>query len=272
MVILQLESLDRAAITPGGTPALQRLWDGATHGLVDPLRTSVSGSSSADFQLLTGLRPGAGVPVYKLPWDGDGSGLPSHAASRRFGFHAYHGNDREFWNRGPFFAAMGASFHALEDIPKTEFSRWGLADGDLFRYAARRIRDAGRAVHFLITLSTHAPFDLVDPAAHLDGATQRTRYFQSVAYLDGVLGKFLAEQPRDGTTLVVLYGDHTSNLFGSTAAEGELPVPLILGRLAADGSLAPLAWRGSPVHALPGTYEFPSVHRYLEDCLDASAP
>jgi hypothetical protein len=271
MVILQLESLDRDAITPDGTPVLQRLWDGATHGLVNPLRTSVSGSSSADFQLLTGLHPGAGVPVYKLIWDGDGSGLPAHAASRRFAFHAYHGNDPQFWNRGPFFAAMGASFHALEDIPKTEFSRWGLADGDLFRYAAGRIRSAGRAVHFLITLSTHAPFDLVDPAAHLDGATQRTRYFQSVAYLDGVLGKLLEELPREGTTLVVLYGDHTSNLFGS-ATSGELPVPLILGRLAPDGSLAPIAWHGSPVRALPGTYELPAVHRYLEDCLDASAP
>ena len=272
MVILQLESLDRDAITPDGTPTLQRLWDGATHGLVDPLRTSVSGSSSADFQLLTGLPAGGGVPVYKLAWDGDGSGLPARAASRRFAFHAYHGNDAQFWNRGPFFAAIGASFHAMEDIPKTEYSRWGLADGDLFRFAAGRIRTAGRAVHFLITLSTHAPFDLVDPAAHLDGATQRTRYFQSVAYLDGVLGKFLEALPRDGTTLVVLYGDHTSNLFGSTPAHGELPVPLILGRVAPDGSLAPLASHGRPVRALPGTYEFPAVHRYLEDCLDASAP
>ncbi len=271
MVIIQLESLDQEAISPDAAPTLLRLRNGATHGLVNPLRTSVSGSSCADFQLLTGLRAFAGVPVYRLIWDGDGSGLPAYAASHRFAFHVYHGNERQFWNRGPFLSAMGANFHALEDIPKTEFSRWGLADGDLFRYAAAHIETTGRAVHFLITLSTHAPFDLVEPAADLDGATQRTRYFHSVAYLDGVLSKFLEALPREGTTLVVIYSDHTSNLFGSLGADAEPAVPMILGRLAPDGSLAPLSWRGRPVRALPDTYEFPALYRYIKDCLDASA-
>src|SRR5712691_10199391 len=127
MVIIQLESLDQEAISQEATPTLLRLRNGATHGLVNPFRTSVSGSSSADFQLLTGLRAFAGVPAYRLTWDGDGSGLPAYAASHRFAFHVYHGNDRQFWNRGPFISAMGATFHALEDIPKTEFSQWGLA-------------------------------------------------------------------------------------------------------------------------------------------------
>lgn len=268
IVIVQIESLDREAITPEGTPNLLRLWNGATSGLVNPLRTSVSGSSSADFQLLTGLRPLTAVPVYRLAWDGDRSALPAYAAKRGFSFHAYHGNDRHFWGRGPFFDALGVRFHTDESIPQTEPSRWGRADGDLFRSAAARIRERRPAVHFLITLSSHAPYDLVDPAAHLDGATVKTRYLESIAYVDHALGTFLRQLPRDGRLLVALYGDHTSGLFESGE---EAPVPLILGFLADDGSLAPLATGGHAVHRLPGIFELPALHRYLEACLDASA-
>ncbi|HET9753761.1 MAG TPA: sulfatase-like hydrolase/transferase [Myxococcales bacterium] len=270
MVVIQVESLDQEAIARDVAPTLFHLWSGGTHGLVRPLRTSESGSSSADFELLTGLRPLAGIPAYRLAWDGDASGLPAYAASRGFAFHAYHGNDRHFWNRSPFFSAMGADFDGIEAIPQSEFSRWGRADGDLFRYGAARIRQTGRAIHFFITLSTHAPFDLVDPAAHMRGATQLERYQRSVAYLDAALGGFLGALPREGPTLLAIYGDHSSNLFSSAGA-GEPPVPLILGRLAADGVLAPLRRSGAPAGPLPEVYELAALHRYLKECLDASA-
>lgn len=271
IVIVQLESLDLDALTPAATPNLFRLWEGATRGLVNPQRSSVSGSSSADFQLLTGLRPVSAVPVYRLPWDHDESGLPAYAASRGFAFHAYHGNDRHFWNRGPFLAALGARFHSSETMPETEYSRWGRADGDLFRYANQRISPAGRAVHFLITLSTHAPFDLVEPAAHLEGASPRARYDLSVAYLDAALGSFLRALPKDGATLVALYGDHTSGLFDSRGEDGERAVPMMLGLLGAEGSLAPLNSSGRPAREIGGVHELPALSRYLKDCLDASA-
>jgi len=271
IIIVQLESLDREALTPEVAPNLAHLWVTATRGLLDPLRTSVSGSSSADFQLLTGLRPLTGVPVYRLPWDRDKGGLPAYSASRGFAFHAYHGNDRHFWNRGPFYSALGADFRSSESIPATEFSRWGRADGDLFRYGAAQAQRSGRAVHFLITLSSHAPYDLVDPAAHSEGASVKARYLQSIAYLDAALGKYLQALPKDGTTLVALYSDHTSSLFDSSGATEEAAVPLMLGLLAPDASLRPLARDGRPVQALPGTYELPALHRFLKGCLDASA-
>ncbi|HZJ52524.1 MAG TPA: sulfatase-like hydrolase/transferase [Myxococcaceae bacterium] len=269
MVLVQVESLDRDALTVA--PVLTGIWQTATHGLVTSDRTSVSGSSSADFQVLTGLRARSGVPVYRLGWDGAGQTLPDHAAALGFRFHAYHGNDRNFWNRGPFFSAIHASFHSAESIPESEFSRWGRADGDLFRFAAARIRQEQRAVHFLITLSTHAPYDLIIPPGPLERAPVKTRYLASVSYADAALGKFLHALPRDGTTLVALYGDHTSGLFEKVGAD-EPPVPLMLGTLAPDGSLAPLSARGQPIQELPGTYELPALHRFVQSCLDASAP
>ncbi len=264
VVLVQIESLDRDAVTAEGTPYLFGLGQTATVALLNTMRTSVSGSSSADFQLLTGLRPRAGVPAYRLQWDRDPSGLPAYAAARGFAFHAYHGNDRHFWNRGPFFAAAGVRFHSAESIPETEFSRWGRADGDLFRYAATAIRTEGRAVHFLITLSTHAPYDLVQAAGSAD---VKTRYLRSMAYVDAALGTFLRQLPNGQTTLVGLYSDHTSGLFDSAE---EVPVPLILGRLAADGTLAPLARAERPVHEIDGTFEIAALHRFVKDCLDAS--
>jgi phosphoglycerol transferase MdoB-like AlkP superfamily enzyme len=270
MVIVQVESLDVEALGPEVTPALLRLQESATRGLVNPERTSVSGSSSADFQLLTGLRPLAGVPVYRLEWDG-GDALPAHAAARGFTFHAYHGNDRNFWNRGPFFSALGVDFQTSESIPETEFSRWGRADGDLFRHAAARIRQQRRAVHFLITLSTHAPYDLVIPPGPGEGGPVKTRYLRSMRYVDGALGSFVRSLPTDGTTLVAIYGDHTSGVFDAGNAGEERAVPMVLGLLQPDGALAPLSRQGRPVHALPGINELPALHRFLEDCLDASA-
>jgi hypothetical protein len=271
MVLVQVESLDREALTPETAPALTAIWQRATRGLVSADRTSVSGSSSADFQLLTGLRARSGVPVYRLGWAAAGDTLPEHAAARGFAFHAYHGNDRNFWNRGPFFSSIHASFHSAESIPVSELSRWGRADGDLFRFAAARIRQEGRAVHFLITLSTHAPYDLVIPPGPLEHAPATTRYLASMRYTDDALEKFLRGLPTDGTTLVAIYGDHPSGLFEKSGAEEE-PVPLMLGTLAPDGALAPLSARGQPVQELPGTYELPALHRFVLGCLDASAP
>ena len=271
VVIVQIESLDREALTPDVAPVLTGIWQTATQGLVTSDRTSVSGSSSADFQLLTGLRPRSGIPVYRLGWDGAGQTLPDHARARGFRFHAYHGNDRNFWNRGPFFSAIDADFHSSESIPESEFSRWGRADGDLFRHAAARIREERRAVHFLITLSTHAPYDLVIPPGPLEHAPVKTRYLASMSYADTALGKFLRDLPREGTTLVAMYGDHTSGVFESAGAADESPVPLMLGVVTADGSLGPLSAGGRPVREMAGNYELPALHRFVVSCLDASA-
>ena len=271
MVLVQVESLDREALTTETAPALTAIWQSATRGLVSADRTSVSGSSSADFQVLTGLRARSGVPVYRLGWTAAGDTLPERARALGFGFHAYHGNDRNFWNRGPFFSSIRASFHSAESIPASEPSRWGRADGDLFRFAAARIRQEDRAVHFLITLSTHAPYDLVIPPGPLEHAPVGTRYLASMRYTDAALGKFLRDLPRDGTTLVAIYGDHPSGLFEKPGAE-EAPVPLMLGTLAPDGALAPLSARGQPIPELPGKYELPALHRFVLGSLDASAP
>jgi hypothetical protein len=118
VVILQIESLDHEALTRDVAPVLTAIWQSATRGLVSSDRTSVSGSSSADFQLLTGLRPRSGIPVYRLRWDGAGRTLPDQAIARGFRFHAYHGNDRNFWNRGPFFSALKADFLSSNPSPR----------------------------------------------------------------------------------------------------------------------------------------------------------
>lgn len=270
LIILQVESLDLDALRPEVTPSLLRLWESATRGLLNTQRSSVSGSSSADFQLLTGLRPLSGVPVYRLEWDG-GESLPSHATQRGFKFHAYHGNDRNFWNRGPFFSAMGMDFQSSESIAETEFSRWGRADGDLFRHAAARIRREPRAVHFLITLSSHAPYDLVIPPGPMAHAAVETRYLRSIGYVDSALGSFLRSLPTEGRTLVVIYGDHPSGVFDAGSANEESAVPLMLGLLEPQGTLAPLSSQGTPIRTVAGIRELPAVHRFLEDCLDASS-
>ena len=170
LVVLQIESLDLEALRPDVAPVLLRLWESATRGLVNSaahvglreLERGLPACSPVSGRCRASRSTGSG-------WDHGLESLPAHAAARGFTFHAYHGNDRNFWNRGPFYLrAREWTSRASESIPETEFSRWGRADGDLFRYVAARIPAERRAVHFLITLSTHAPYDLVIPPGPLE--------------------------------------------------------------------------------------------------------
>lgn len=90
--------------------------------------------------------------------------------------------------------------------------RWGVRDREMMRVAADRLlAHEGKIFQFIITLSSHSPFDFIDPEDEeiAPGAEyRRWRYFNSIRYADRALQDFYERVPEG--TLLVIYGDHES--------------------------------------------------------------
>ena len=97
---------------------------------------------------------------------------------------------------------------------------WGVSDKDLFRLDpvdAAADRENKKLCHFMVTMTSHSPFNLIDiPEQELYPGTSDAgeRYMNSMRYLDSALRDYIQALPK-GTT-VVIYGDHSAGLHGGT--------------------------------------------------------
>lgn len=221
LLILQLESLDYQALRHrvGGKPVLpflERLTGQVGVLLLEPNHSGSSGSGGSDFQLLTGLRPLCPKPAYtlnRLDWN---DALPRHLRQKGIPFIAIHGNEATFWGRQEPFARMGMEAFLDQDrILPLRDARWGVSDRATFRKALAVAQERpGPLALFVITLSSHAPFDLVPPKA-FPGTSTQERFFNSIAYLDECLAGFFSALPAREPWTVIMYGDHASRLPGA---------------------------------------------------------
>jgi len=248
VVFLQVESLDLAVIDfridgREVSPNLNRLWRQSLRYAVQAPKGT--GSSDADFRALMGKPPSRDVPTYKIP------GYPYEGSFverlKGLGFEAWalHGVTGEFFNRRPAYEKM--PFDALvfreellaERVSTTE--AWAIDDGELLGTTATRVAEAeGRVFALVITATSHIPFPLA-PAQRVffpSDASPHYAYFDSIHYVDGVIGRFVEELPR-GTT-VVIYGDHISKIknpevgYEQRLRDGEGCVPFLILETGAD--------------------------------------
>ena len=95
-----------------------------------------------------------------------------------------------------------------------KMSSWGVRDADLFQLSNRKMRqDRGPQFHFIITLDTHAPFDLItdgEKEIFPHSKVWQENYFNSLRVLDNGLRAYIESLPAG--TLVMLYGDHTAGV------------------------------------------------------------
>jgi len=138
---------------------------------------------------------------------------------QRHGFHtvALHGNDGGFFNRRANFERMGFDeIWFKEDFEGrgVKYNYWGVRDAELLNLSCREIQQAAQPqFHFIITLDSHAPFDLIDDQEKqiFPGASAwRENYFNSARVLDGLLRNYVQSLPAG--TLVILYGDHPAGV------------------------------------------------------------
>jgi phosphoglycerol transferase MdoB-like AlkP superfamily enzyme len=139
-------------------------------------------------------------------------------------------------------------------------------DAELFQLSSRELRQAtGPQFHFLITLDSHAPFNLMDNEEKQifpDSQVWRENYFNSARLLDGLLRDYIESLPSG--TLVILYGDHPAGVdYGDfhPARKGSAEyVPCILH---VCGASAPLRTCCSASASLPSDLRILDIENFL---------
>jgi hypothetical protein len=175
------------------------------------------GSADMDYAVLTDGTPSTRIISYDIPGLTYSNALP--AFLQKSGYHtvALHGNDGGFFNRRNNFERMGFDeIWFKEDFkdPAVKRSGWGVRDEELFKLSSKKMREDSRPqFHFIITLDSHGPFNLIrddEKQIFPHSRVLEENYFNSVRVLDGLLRDYVESLPAG--TLVILYGDHTSGV------------------------------------------------------------
>lgn len=214
LVAIQAESLDYRIVDflyqgKEVTPFLNSLKEKSIFIKLDPHHYGGCGSSGADYQLLTGRLPLKNYPVFRIEGLEFEECLPATFRTRNIDSYAYHGHFGAFFNRDSVFARMGFErFHDVSEFSEID-SRHGVSDKLFFRESARKIEESPGpgSFHFLITLSSHGPFNLVGNH-RIQGRSKTARYLSAINYLDAALREFITSSR--GRNLFVIYGDHAS--------------------------------------------------------------
>lgn len=192
--------------------------------------------------------------------------LPRVLKEAGYSTAVFHGNEGAFYNRYYIYPRIGFDrFFDVSDFDLQQRVGWALGDEPFFTQTAEKLRSLPRPFYaFLITLSSHYPFDLPSSLRTLPlGPLQPgllPDYLESVHYLDGALGKFVEALQRDGLwdrSVVIFYGDHDDGI-----SDADDNYAAIYGHPLTSFETAQLAYRVGmfihlPQNALAGRYEQP---------------
>jgi len=280
MVVIQMESFDFAVLDclDGGrpvTPFLNRLKDASFFYKIQPIHST--GSSDADFVLLTGLMPSPDVATYKIinyPYD-EIETLGRLARKNNYVSTAFHGASGTFYDRRPAFQKLGLdSLLFKEEMVASHglaADTWGVKDHDVFGLSLRLLEKNSGApqLHFIITLTSHGPWIYLAPEEkqlYKKPKNIREDYLNSMRYLDSALEKYISQLPKG--TIVVLYGDHESHVPYTTfnkSPAGVAWVPFFIYKVGSDIAGKQVT-RGQPI-ALNGELNLLDTVNFIRACI-----
>lgn len=160
--------------------------------------------------------------------------LPSALAGRGYRTAFFHAYDPDFWNRAAFNPKQGfAESFSERDFEIDETIGMGLSDRSFFRQTAAMLQDLpGPYYAFLITLTSHSPFDFPELPKRLRlGRLEGTPvgdYLHGVHYADEAFGEFVGDLRARGLldrAILVVYGDHDGALRRNSNLEDLLSIP-----------------------------------------------
>jgi phosphoglycerol transferase MdoB-like AlkP superfamily enzyme len=236
------------------------------------------GSVDMDFAVLSGGSPSRRVVSYLVPGISYTNALPRFLRRHQFHTVAIHGGSGDFFDRRRGFSEMGFDeIWFKEDLVKLNLrqSSWGIRDAAVFEFSSQRLRRAaGPEFHFIITLDSHGPFDLIDDEekeVFPHSEVWQENYFNSMHVLDRDLRDYLESLPTG--TLVILYGDHTSGVnYGDfrSAREGEAEYVHCLVHVCGSPEAPPI--QSPEVVALPEDLRILDVMNCLRHQIATRAP
>jgi phosphoglycerol transferase MdoB-like AlkP superfamily enzyme len=180
--------------------------------------TGKGNTSDAEFAALNSLYPTTVRECYRMYVNNTYNGIPWILRSLGYETMAFHGYEKEFWNRNIAYKNQGIqTFYSESELEMTEQSGFGLTDKEMFRQAVDILKEKSEPwFAFMITLTNHIPYDLDDSLTSLELAdsekgTLAGRYMQSVRYTDEAIGELIEELKDAGlyeNTVIAFYGDH----------------------------------------------------------------
>ena len=194
-------------------------------------------TADMDFAVLSGGPPSSRMVSYMVPGISYNNSLPRFLQQHGYHTVSWHGNHGDFFNRRVNFQRMGFDeIYFREDFKDSRLERsyWGVRDFEILRLSSQKIcASRNREFHFIITLDSHGPFDLIsDQEKEIFPKSQQWQqnYFNSMRVLDRDVQNYLKSLPPK--TLVILYGDHASGVnygsFQSARDEKTEYVPCII--------------------------------------------
>jgi phosphoglycerol transferase MdoB-like AlkP superfamily enzyme len=224
VIMIQVESLGGFVINQkvNGkeiTPNLNKLIQNSQFFPENRFMIGAGHTSDADFVANTSYFPLPDAAIFVRYGQGDFTSLPKTLLANGYSTFAYHGFNRNFWNRNVALESLGyQKFYAADNFPNEIKINMGLNDGDFLSSTADYIKKQPKpSLNYVITLTSHVPFEITNLTKDLgvnpaDYPQQVGGYLENINYTDRMLGKFFEKLKTDGLyddSLIVIYGDHT---------------------------------------------------------------
>ena len=224
VIIIQIESLGGFVINQkiDGkeiTPNLNVLAKSSQYFPNDRFIIGEGHTSDTDFVVNSSYFPLDDAAVFVRFGHDNFTSLPKTLITNGYSADAYHGFNRNFWNRNVALKSLGyQKFYAADNYPKGFDINMGLNDGTFLSKTAEYIKNQPKpSFSYAITLSSHVPFSTneqtdklgVDKNKYPD---QVGGYLDDINYTDSMLGNFFDKLKSEGLyddSLILVYGDHT---------------------------------------------------------------
>lgn len=187
-------------------------------------------TSDAEVATLNSLYPSLTEPTNNLYHSNSYYGLPWILRDNGYTSWAFHGYERDFWNRDKAFKAQGFQrFIAQDDFVFDNYIGFGIPDREFFKQSLEYIKeldniDENPFFAFLITLTSHTPFKMPPNEKYTDlGELEGSltgNYIHAIHYADMEVGRFIENLKEEGlyeNSVIAIYGDH----FGIAAYDEE---------------------------------------------------
>lgn len=224
LIMIQVEALQGFTINSkvnGNevTPNLNNFIKGSLYFPNIFYQVSSGGTSDAEFMTNNSLYPASSGAAYFLYSGNTYNSLAERLNAAGYGTSVLHGYRENFWNRQTMYKAEGfKNFYGEKSYKIDETIGLGLSDKSFFSQSIEKIKSFKKPYYsFLITLSSHYPFDDTKKYGDFNtGEYENTffgNYLKAAHYADAQLGSFLTDLNNEGIlkdSIVVIYGDHNA--------------------------------------------------------------
>lgn len=221
LVIIQVEAMQEFVVDleiegEQVTPFLNKLKEEALYFENIYHQVAAGNTSDAEFLLNVGLHPAPVGAVNYLHATNKFITLGELLKEKGYENTGFHGYQASFWNREVVYNNFKFDdFISKEDFELDEIVGWAISDVSFYRQAMDIAIQNQPFYSFLVTLSSHHPYDAFIGYEPFTGEYENTQvgnYLKSMRYVDESIEGLFERLESEGVldeTIVVIYGDHS---------------------------------------------------------------